>query len=404
MTHLAVAIVGAGPAGIHTAAALASAAPGTRIDIHERLPHPYGLIRHGVTPDHPDRIARLCGELAAALAASGARLFCGADIGTGTTVAELRGRYDAVVIATGARHDAPLDLPGIDLPGSFGAADFVAWYTGRPDAPPEWPLTAESVAVIGAGNVALDITRMLARPDSAARDIHLFARRGPADTRFSATELRELGDLPGVDVLVDPVDLVPDRHLDRMTRQFPPTRKVLRDGGPGRGGDHQVFAGVDGVGEIVEQVGEVVAGGLPLVAGQLTRPGGQHGSAPGLPLTRISGDGHTGRDHAVQHRPPGGQVLAQVVVQRLPVVDEQFDGPAPVAARVPVRRPPVTVRQEHDDVEIRTAGALRGGDATRQHRPPVAGKQLGHQGERVGQRVTVHRLSLTCRRPFGHSS
>lgn len=217
MKHLAVAIAGSGPAGIHAAAALRESAPGSRVDVYERLAHPYGLVRHGVAPDHPERIARLTAELDTAFAASGARLFCGVEIGTDVTVPELRERYDAVVIATGARHDAPLDLPG---PATFGAADFVAWYTGRPDVPRDWPLTADSVAVIGAGNVALDITRMLAK-DDRAEEIHLYARRGPADTRFSASELRELGS-----ATVDPADVIPDRHMERMTRQFPPTRKV----------------------------------------------------------------------------------------------------------------------------------------------------------------------------------
>ncbi len=229
MSHLDVAIVGAGAAGVYTAAALRDVEPDVRIDVYERLSSPYGLVRHGVAPDHPDRIARLTAGLDAAFAASGARLLGGVEIGTDITVTELRERYAAVVIATGARHDAPLDLPG---PATFGAADFVAWYSGHPDARPDWPLTAESVAVIGAGNVALDITRMLATvtggfAGNAVRDIHLFARRGPADTRFSAYELGEIGDLAGVDVVVDPADLVPDRHMERMTRQFPPVRKVV---------------------------------------------------------------------------------------------------------------------------------------------------------------------------------
>jgi ferredoxin--NADP+ reductase len=235
-----VAIVGAGPAGIHTAAALAEQAPGARIDIYEKLPDPYGLIAHGVAPDHPDRIQRLTDELRAALTSSGARLICDVEIGTDIPVTELRARYDAVVIATGARTDAP-----VDLPGSLGAADFVAWYTGHPHAAPDWPLDAESVAVIGAGNVALDITRLLSKPvralehtavprhvlnalaGNAAREVHLFARRGPADTRFSPTELRELGSIEDVDVIVDPVDMVADRHMERMTRQFAPTRQVV---------------------------------------------------------------------------------------------------------------------------------------------------------------------------------
>ncbi|GAB7037690.1 MULTISPECIES: ferredoxin--NADP reductase domain-containing protein [Catenuloplanes] len=176
---------------------------------------------------------------------SDVRLFCDVEIGGDLTVDELRGHYDAVIVATGALRDVPFDLPGIGLPGSFGAADFVAWYDSHPDAAPTWPLEAASVAVIGAGNVALDVTRMLIRhartladtdiaPNVMAAlatnpisDIHLYARRGPADTRFSPTELRELGQQTDVDVIVDPADLVTDRHVERMTRQFAPTRQVV---------------------------------------------------------------------------------------------------------------------------------------------------------------------------------
>jgi len=157
---LSVAIVGAGPAGIHAADFLGELAPGTLVDIFERLPTPYGLVRYGVSPDHP-QIKRIVDSLHVMLAGSDVRLFCNVEIGTDITVDELRSRYDAVIIATGALRDVPFDLPGIDLPGSFGAADFVAWYNSHPDVSPVWPLEAESVAVIGAGNVALDVTRML---------------------------------------------------------------------------------------------------------------------------------------------------------------------------------------------------------------------------------------------------
>ncbi|MFI5843496.1 FAD-dependent oxidoreductase [Catenuloplanes sp. NPDC051500] len=236
MSALTVAIVGAGPAGIHAAGALGELAPGTRVDLLERLPTPYGLVRYGVAPDHP-RIKRMIEPLHAVLAGGEARLLCGVEIGPGLTVAELRGHYDAVIIATGALRDVPADLPG-----SFGAADFVAWYGGHPDAPPTWPLDAASVAVIGAGNVALDVTRMLIKrahpPDlpphvrdafagGAARDVHLIVRRGPADVRFSPDQLRELGAQDGVDLIVNPADLTPDPHLERMARQFRPTRQVL---------------------------------------------------------------------------------------------------------------------------------------------------------------------------------
>ncbi|QBJ98692.1 pyridine nucleotide-disulfide oxidoreductase [Rhodococcus sp. ABRD24] len=241
---LHVAVVGAGPAGIHAAGVLSHLAPRTKIDLIELLPAPYGLVRYGVSPDHP-RIKKIVESLHGVLDGSNIRLLCNIEIGTEITVDELRDAYDAVIIATGASRDATLDIPGIRLPGSFGAADFVSWYNGHPDAHTTWPLSAESVAVIGAGNVALDVTRMLIKhahtlsdtdvsdrvyQDLAAnpiRDVHLFARRGPADVRFSPIELRELGDQLDVDVIVNPADLESNPHLDRMTRQFTPVHHIV---------------------------------------------------------------------------------------------------------------------------------------------------------------------------------
>lgn len=150
-----------------------------------------------------------------------------------------------MIIATGAPRDAPLDVPGVELPGSFGGAEFVGWYNDHPDSSPQWPLNAESVAVIGGGNVALDVTRMLLAEaqslqatdvsdqvregiaGSRVREVHIFVRRGPADARFSPNELRALGELPGVDVVVDSVDVVPDRHVERMTKQLAHTRLTV---------------------------------------------------------------------------------------------------------------------------------------------------------------------------------
>lgn len=241
---LRVAVVGAGPAGIHLSDILSQRAPGTQIDLFERLPVPYGLVRYGVSPDHP-KIKKIIESLHVVLEDSAIRLLCNVTIGVDVTIGELRDSYDAVVVATGALRDAPLEIPGIDLPGSFGAADFVSWYDGHPDASTTWPLRAESVAVVGAGNVALDVTRMLVKHAhtladtdvsdnvyaglavNPIRDVHLFARRGPADVRFSPIELRELGNQYDVDIIVNPADLEPDPHLDRMARQFTPVRHVV---------------------------------------------------------------------------------------------------------------------------------------------------------------------------------
>jgi len=137
-------------------------------------------------------------------------------------LSDLQAHYDAVVFSTGAMADRDLDIPGIDLPGSHGAADFVSWYAGHPDVPTSWPLAAQHVAVLGAGNVALDVARMLAKPAeeqltteiadnvfqgllaNRATDVHVFARRGPAQIKFTPMELRELSHSPEVDVIVYP--------------------------------------------------------------------------------------------------------------------------------------------------------------------------------------------------------
>nr|WP_144723591.1 FAD-dependent oxidoreductase [Cellulosimicrobium sp. TH-20] len=241
---LRVAVVGAGPAGIYAGGILTELVPGVRVDVIERLPTPYGLVRYGVSPDHP-KIKKIIDSLHIMLDHPGVRLLGNVDVGTDVTVEELRAHYDAVILATGATRDVPFDVPGADLPGSFGAADFVSWYDSHPDVPRQWPLRARSVAVIGAGNVALDVTRMLIRhprslthtdisdnveaafAKNTIEDIHVFARRGPVDVRFSPGELRELGELEDVDVIVDPADVVRDQHVERMTRQFAPRRLVM---------------------------------------------------------------------------------------------------------------------------------------------------------------------------------
>lgn len=220
---LRVAIVGAGPAGIYAGNILrrqVDAAGGeVAIDLFESLPAPYGLIRYGVAPDHP-RIKGIVNSLHEMLDEGTIRLIGNVEVGRDVSVDELRERYDAVIFATGALKDAPLDIPGIDLPGSYGAADLVAWYDGHPDVPREWPLEAESIAVIGNGNVALDVARVLAKHPadllstdipanvhagllaSPVTDVHVFGRRGPSQVKFTPIELRELGEVPDVDIVV----------------------------------------------------------------------------------------------------------------------------------------------------------------------------------------------------------
>lgn len=240
-----IAIVGAGPAGIYAAESLLTQLPGASVDLFEKLPAPYGLVRYGVAPDHP-RIKKIAEALHETLANPRIRLIGNVDVGTDVSVDELCAAYDGVILATGADADAPLDIPGVDLPGSFGAADFVAWFDGHPDAPREWPLEAESIAVLGAGNVALDVARVLVKharelastdtPDhvldqlagSPVREVHLFVRRGPADVRFSPLELRELGEQHDVDVIVDADEMALDEHAERMIAQFSQRRIIVR--------------------------------------------------------------------------------------------------------------------------------------------------------------------------------
>ncbi|GJF34349.1 NADP oxidoreductase [Kitasatospora sp. NE20-6] len=227
-TGLRVAVVGSGPAGLYTAEALLKQAPpqdggtdGIEVDVLERLPTPYGLVRYGVAPDHPS-IRSIADHLRQVLEDPHVRFLGGLCFGTDLDRAMLLGCYDAVVYATGASLDRRLGVPGEDLPGSAAAADFVRWYCGHPDADEGgFTLDARSVAVIGTGNVALDVARILAEPAAALRDtdvpeqvlaalaasrvreVHVIGRRGPAQARFTTRELRAIGELPGTDVVVD---------------------------------------------------------------------------------------------------------------------------------------------------------------------------------------------------------
>ncbi|WP_277245249.1 FAD-dependent oxidoreductase [Micrococcus terreus] len=222
---LRLAIVGAGPAGVYTADLLTKAEREfeVSIDLFDRYPAPYGLIRYGVAPDHP-RIKGIVKALHKVMDRGDIRFLGGVDFGTDLTLEDLRRHYDAVVFSTGAILDAPLDIPGAELDGSFGAADFVSWYDGHPDVPREWPLNAREIAVIGNGNVALDVARMLSKhaddllvteiPDnvyqglkaSPVTDVHVFGRRGPAQVKFTPLELRELAHSRDVDIVLYPED------------------------------------------------------------------------------------------------------------------------------------------------------------------------------------------------------
>jgi ferredoxin/flavodoxin---NADP+ reductase len=226
MKTLNVAVVGSGPAGLYTAEALikqgAALDPpcSVQVDVLDRLPTPYGLVRYGVAPDHKS-IKSIADYLRGVLEHDGVRFLGAVHLGEDVTRDDLISCYDAVVYATGAMRDRRMGIPGEDLPGSFAATDFVNWYCGHPDVDPErFVVDAESVAVIGVGNVAVDVARILVRdPEelretdvsqpvldalmaSKVREVHMIGRRGPAQAKFTTKELRELGELAGVDVVV----------------------------------------------------------------------------------------------------------------------------------------------------------------------------------------------------------
>jgi ferredoxin--NADP+ reductase len=221
MTKLRLAIVGAGPAGIYAADILLRTERSfdVSIDLFEHLPAPYGLVRYGVAPDHP-RIKGVVNALRDVLDRGDIRIFGNVKFGEDITLDDLKKHYNAVIFSTGAIRDASLDIPGIDAKGSFGAADFVSWFDGHPDVPRTWTIEGQHVGMLGNGNVALDAARMLAKhaddllpteiPDnvyqvlknSPVTDVHVFGRRGPAQVKFTPLELRELGELNDVDMVV----------------------------------------------------------------------------------------------------------------------------------------------------------------------------------------------------------
>jgi ferredoxin--NADP+ reductase len=329
---LRVAVVGAGPAGIYVADALITRSTGAvEVDMFDRLPTPYGLLRYGVAPDHI-KMKSLVKALQRTLDDDRVSFFGGVSIGTDITVEELLGDYHAVVYSFGASADRRLGIPGEDLAGSHSATEFVSWYCGHPDyADARFDLTATSVAVIGLGNVALDVARVLLRnpdelsstdvPDavlaalraSSVTDVHIVGRRGPQHAKFTHKELRELGELDGVDVVLDPAVMigVDDtdsprgvRHnleiLTEWTQRVPttaPRRLHLHLGAtPAR------VLGEDRVEGL--RVTHVAGGSLDIPAQLILRSVGNLGlGLPGVPL-----DDATGTIPTEEHRVVGGTV------------------------------------------------------------------------------------------------
>ena len=253
---LVVAIIGAGPSGIYAAEALSQQVDvPVQVAVIDRLPVPFGLVRYGVAPDHHS-IRSIRNTLERTLEKSGVRFFGNVTIGSDISVDELRNAVDAVIYAYGAGSDKRLEIPGEDLPGSIAASDFVAWYCGHPDVHPdvgavadnhltaagidELLVTTASAVVVGVGNVALDVARVLIKSADQLDDtdmadevleslahkqitaVHILGRRGPAYTSFTTKELRELGQLPGVDVIIDPGDL----ELDDSSRAVVERNKI----------------------------------------------------------------------------------------------------------------------------------------------------------------------------------
>jgi len=243
---LRVAIVGSGPAGIYTADALTKQPDvNVEVDVLERLPTPYGLVRYGVAPDHTS-IKSIAGYLRKVLERPAVRFLGGVELGVHVSAADLREHYDAVVYCTGAMVDRRLGIPGEDLPGSAAATDFVNWYCGHPDVPPgAFTLDAERVVVIGVGNVAVDVARVLAKtadelrrtdvPEpvierlaaSRVRTIHMVGRRGPEHAKFTLKELRELGELDNADVLTHQGEVKVD-DVTSLSRQSRGNVEVLQ--------------------------------------------------------------------------------------------------------------------------------------------------------------------------------
>lgn len=222
---LRVAVVGSGPSGFYAAQALLKAELDVRVDVFDRLPSPFGLVRLGVAPDH-QKIKNVIGVFERIAAKPECRFIGNVTVGRDVTVKELQRHYDAVIFANGAESDRRLNIPGEDLPGSHTATEFVAWYNGHPDYRDHtFDLSQEAAVVIGQGNVAVDVCRILAKTvdelkhtdiaqraldalaESCIRDIYMVGRRGPVQAKFTQLEIKEMGQLEACDPVVDGADL-----------------------------------------------------------------------------------------------------------------------------------------------------------------------------------------------------
>lgn len=249
--QLQVAVVGAGPSGLYAVRALLDSPVEVGVDVFDRLPTPYGLVRYGVAPDNQKMKSVIRVLHGSFDEGNDVRFLGNVSFGDDITRADLRAHYDAVIYATGTQGDRRLGIPGEDLPGCTGAREFVNWYCGHPDvAGRDFSLGGPHVAVVGAGNVALDVARMLAKSsdeiaatdvpdrvlesfrDNRITDIHLLCRRGPAQAKFTPIELREMGELLNADIVIDPDELVltdDDEQRVSAERQLRKNVSLLRE-------------------------------------------------------------------------------------------------------------------------------------------------------------------------------
>ncbi|MBP9503019.1 MAG: FAD-dependent oxidoreductase [Candidatus Promineofilum sp.] len=244
---LRVAIIGAGPAGFYTAERLfKETGLVIEVDLYDRLPTPYGLVRNGVAPDH-QKIKSVTAAFDRIAANPRFRFFGNVEIGRDLTVEELKNYYHQIVYSVGAQTDRPLDIPGDDLIGSYPATEFVAWYNGHPDfCDLQFDLSKERVAIVGVGNVAVDVARILCRTrdelmktdiadyalealsNSKVKEVYILGRRGPAQAAFTAPEAKELGELEDCDTIVTPeeAELDPLSLASMAEASRPDVRKV----------------------------------------------------------------------------------------------------------------------------------------------------------------------------------
>ena len=222
---LRAAIVGSGPSGFYAAQALLKSETNVLVDIYDRLPVPYGLVRYGVAPDHA-KIKNVTNVYKKTAEQAGFSFMGNVNVGKDISIDELKKFYDAILFACGAETDRKLGIPGEDLPGSYTATEFVAWYNGHPDyRDRKFDLSGEVAVIVGQGNVAMDVCRILCKTvdelkgtdiaqhaldalaASKIKEIHMIGRRGPVQAAFTPVEIREFGELSDCDPVIDPKDL-----------------------------------------------------------------------------------------------------------------------------------------------------------------------------------------------------